>query len=162
MGYKIIDENGVVIGELQEGDRIVRKNSLKHLAEQMNKVNPPKDEEFIKMFKRALPQLTSCGLSIPESRVFFYLLENVRYESNVAKYNNGKLITRENISEDLEMPTSNVHRSIVKLCDKGLIAIAKIDIGKVFIVNPFVAMRGNSIDKTTYDLFKNTRWARNW
>ncbi|MDD4565724.1 MAG: hypothetical protein PHE79_09670 [Eubacteriales bacterium] len=163
MGRRYItDEDTGEITYLEEGDRIIKANSLKYLRELNNRVEPPKDEDFLKLFNLALPQLTSIGLSVPESRVFFYLLENVRFESNVAKHNNGRLITREHISDDLQMPISNIHRSIVKLCNRGMIAIAKIDIGKVFIVNPFIAMRGKSIDKTTYDLFKNTRWARNW
>jgi uncharacterized protein YjhX (UPF0386 family) len=162
MEYRIIDENGVVVNTLGEGDRIVRKNSMKHLREQEGKIQIPKDEDFIKMFKDALPQLSSCGLTVPESRVFFYLAANIRYESNVAKYDNGKLITRDNLCTDLNISLANVQRSIVKLCQRGLIAIAKIDVGKVFIVNPFVMMRGVSIDKTTYDLFKKTKWARDW
>lgn len=159
--YIFDDETGEMI-PIEEGTRIIKPNSLKYLREQNNKLEHPRDEEFLKLFKLALPELTSIGLSVPESRVFFYLLGNVRYESNIAKYNNGKLITRENISVDLNMSTSNVHRAVTKLCERGLIAITKIDIGKVFIVNPFVAMRGKTIDKTTYDLFKHTKWARNW
>jgi hypothetical protein len=162
MEYRIIDENGIVVNTLFEGDRIVRKNSMKHLREEEGKMKLPNDEAFIKVFKDALPQLSSCGLSISESRIFFYLAASIRYESNVAKYDNGKLITRDNLCSDLNMSLSNVQRAIVRLCQRGLIAIAKIDIGKVFIVNPFVVMRGTSIDKTTYDLFKKTRWARNW
>ena len=164
MGYRVIDDDGVVVNVIEEGDsiKIIRKNSMKHLREQEGKMQIPKDEDFIKIFKDAIPQLASCGLSIPESKVFFYLAGNIRYESNVAKYDNGKLITRDNLCEDLKMPISNVHRSVVKLCQRGLIAIANIDIGKVFIVNPFVMMRGVSIDKTTYDLFKKTKWARDW
>lgn len=155
------DETGEYI-PLEEGSRIVRPNSLKYLRSLNNKMEPPKDEEFLKLFKLALPELTSIGLSVPESRVFFYLLENVRYESNIAKYSNGRLITRDHIASDLKISISNVHRAVTKLCERGLIAIAKIDIGKVFIVNPFIAMRGKTIDSTTYDLFKHTKWARNW
>ena len=161
MPYKIVNDDGEIVGELGEGDRIIRKNSLDHLRAEESKISLSGDA-FVKMFNSALPQLSSCGLSIAESRIFFYLLENVRYESNVSKYDNGKLITRENLCQDLEIHKSNVSRCITGLCNRGLIAIAKIDIGKVFIVNPFVAMRGNSIDKTTYDLFKKTRWAKEW
>lgn len=158
----IIDEEGEIVDVINEGDSILRGNSKKYIIKQNENEKLPKDIQFVKMFKSSLPQLASEGLTIPESKVFFYLLENVRYESNVAKYGTGKLITRDDICFDLKLPTSNVQRAVVRLCQKGLIAIAKIDIGKVFIVNPFVAMRGVSIDKTTYDLFKKTKWARNW
>ena len=161
IGYTT-DTEGNVTGEILEGDRMLKGKSLSYLRSQESKVELSKDDTFIKIFKAALPQLSSCGLSVPESRIFFYLLENVRYGSNAAKEDNGTLITRETISFELSMPISNVHRATVKLCQRGLIAIAKIDIGKVFIVNPFVAMRGKSIDKTTYDLFKKTRWAKEW
>jgi hypothetical protein len=158
----VVDENGEIVDKIEDGDRILRGKSREYLLRQGENEKLPKDALFIKMFKDALPELASEGLTIPESRVFFYLLENVRYESNVAKYNTGELITRDHICFDMKMSLSNVQRAIVRLCQRGLVAITKIDVGKVFIVNPFVAMRGNSIDKTTYDLFKKTKWARSW
>jgi hypothetical protein len=45
---------------------------------------------------------------------------------------------------------------------RGIIAEAKITIGRVFIVNPFIAMKGDKIEPTTYDLFKKTKWSNNF
>lgn len=159
-----VDIDGNIIDVIYEGDRVkvTRGTSLEYLRKQEEKVKVPKGEAFVKIFNSAFPQLSSCGLGATESRVFFYLLENIRYDSNVSKYGDGTLITREALSQDLGLPISNVHRAVTNLCQKGLIAITKINVGKVFIVNPFVAMRGKTIDKTTYDLFKKTKWAKGW
>jgi hypothetical protein len=42
----------------------------------------------------------------------------------------------------------------------GLIAEASTVEGKVFIVNPFIVTVGDKINKTVYDLFRKSKWAR--
>lgn len=160
--YQIVNEDGVIVGQLEEGDRIVKKKTLDKLRAEDGKLTLPKGENFIKVFQDALPQLASCGLSTMESQVFFFLIKNLRYESNAATYSNGKLITRENLCEDLGTNTTSIQKAIARLISKSLIAEVKIDLGKVFIVNPFVAMVGNKLEKTSYDLFKHTKWFRDW
>ena len=152
----------MIVGHLEEGDRIVKKKSLDKLRAEEGKLILPKGESFIKVFQDALPQLASCGLSTMEAQVFFFLIKNLRYESNAATYSNGKLITRENLCEDLHTNTTSIQKAITRLISKSLIAEVKIDLGKVFIVNPFVAMVGNKLEKTSYDLFKHSRWYRDW
>ena len=148
--------------KLYKGDRVVRGSSREFLRKQNNKEEVNSDDGFLKIFKNALPVLSSCGLTVPESRIFFYLADNIRFGSNVAKAEDDNLVTREDIARELDMSVSNVQRGVVRLCQKGLIAITRIDIGKVFIVNPFVIIRGNKTDKTSYDLFKKTRWFKEW
>lgn len=165
MGSKtryVVDTEGTILYELPEGSTILTPNSKKHLIDESNKVEIPKGEAFIKVFQDSLPQLASCGLSTVEAQVFFYLIKNIRYESNAATYSNGRLITRENLCEDLHINTTSIQKAVARLIGRSLIAEAKIDIGKVFIVNPFVAMRGNKLDRTSYDLFKHTKWYRDW
>ena len=55
MEYRVIDKDGVVVNTLGEGDRIVRKNSMRHLREEEGKMKLPKDEEFIK-YQQNLPK----------------------------------------------------------------------------------------------------------
>ena len=47
-----------------------------------------------------------------------------------------------------------------RLIKLGLIAEASTVEGKVFIVNPFVVTVGDKINKTVYDLFRKSKWAR--
>lgn len=93
-------------------------------------------------------------------RIFLYLGSNLRYVSNVSKYYNGKLITRENLQRDLKLSEITVKRSVLKLIKEGLIIEARTIEGKVFIVNPFVLSVGERVSKTVYDLFRKSRWAR--
>jgi hypothetical protein len=146
-----------IVDEIRPGDRIVRAESIESLA-QFEKV--PSGETFTKLYHKVVPLLVETALSASELVIFLHLAVNLRYVSNVAKYHNGKLITRANIISDLKIPEVTVKRSIYRLIKVGLIVEANTIEGKVFIVNPFVVMVGDKINKTVYDLFRKSKWAR--
>lgn len=148
---------GEVVGKLDYGDRIIKKNSMDFLREQEK---APKSETFTKLYHAIVPVLSECGLTASEFMVFIYLSTNLRYQSNVSKYSNGKLITRHSIETDLSMTDKTVKRTISSLIRHGLIAETSTKEGKVFIVNPFVVCVGDTMSKTVYDLFRKSKWAR--
>lgn len=150
-------ETGQILQELLEGDRIVRKKSIEaHLEFE----RCPKGETFSKVYHKVIPLLVDCNLTAAELVVFIYLTANLRYLSNVAKYRNGKLITRDNLHEYLKLSMPTVKRSVYRLIKEGLIIEANTIEGKVFVVNPFVVTVGDKVNKTIYDLFRKSRWAR--
>ncbi len=158
MSKLIIDsETGQVITEMHKGDRIVRANSLDAVQ---SLENAPKNETFTKLYHKVIPLIIDCDLSAAELIFFIHLAANLRYLSNVAKYPNGRLITRENLKVDLKMSDITIKRSIYKLIKVGLIVEANTLEGKVFIVNPFVVMVGDKVNKTVFDLFRKSKWAR--
>lgn len=150
-------ETGKVIDEIHSGDRIVRAASIEALKELES---APEGETFTKLYHKIIPMIARCKLTSAELIVFLYLGSNLRYISNVAKYHNGRLITRENIQHDLKLPEITVKRAILRLIKEGLIIEAKTIEGKVFIVNPFVLSVGDKVSKTVYDLFRKSKWAR--
>jgi len=150
-------ETGKVIDEIHSGDRIVRAASIEALKELES---APEGETFTKLYHKVIPMIARCKLTSAELIVFLYLGSNLRYISNVAKYHNGRLITRENIQHDLKLPEITVKRAILRLIKEGLIIEAKTIEGKVFIVNPFVLSVGDKVSKTVYDLFRKSKWAR--
>lgn len=158
-----IDNDTGEIKELPKGSTVLTPKAKEEIAKKKNMIAvPKKGEGFVKIFQEALPQLSSCGLSTLESSAFFYLVSNLRYGSNAATYPSGKLITRENLCDDMGSNKTSIQKAVARLIGKGLIAETKIDIGKVFIVNPFVVTIGNRVDQTSYNLFKHTRWYRDW
>lgn len=150
-------ETGEVLTEINPGDRIVRSNSAEALKDLES---APEGETFTKLYHKVVPKLAQCKLSSAEWAIFLYLGTNLRYVSNVSKYRNGQLITRDNLQRDLKLPEITVKRSILRLIREGLIVEAKTIEGKVFIVNPFVLSVGDKVSKTVYDLFRKSKWAR--
>ena len=150
-------ETGEVLTEINPGDRIVRSNSAEALKDLES---APKGETFTKLYHKVVPKLAQCKLSSAEWAIFLYLGTNLRYVSNVSKYRNGQLITRDNLQRDLKLPEITVKRSILRLIREGLIVEAKTIEGKVFVVNPFVLSVGDKVSKTVYDLFRKSKWAR--
>lgn len=158
MARVVIDtETGQIMNELRNGDRIVHATSVEAFREFES---APKGETFTKLYHRVIPLIVDCELSASELILFMHLAVNLRYLSNVAKYPNGRLITRDNLQNDLKISESTVKRSIYRLIKLGLIAEASTVEGKVFIVNPFVVTVGDKINKTVYDLFRKSKWAR--
>ena len=150
-------ETGEVLTEINPGDRIVRSNSAKALKDLES---APEGETFTKLYHKVVPKLAQCKLSSTEWAIFLYLGTNLRYVSNVSKYRNGQLITRDNLQRDLKLPEITVKRSILRLIREGLIVEARTIEGKVFVVNPFVLSVGDKVSKTVYDLFRKSKWAR--
>lgn len=150
-------ERRKVLGEIYPGDRIVRASSIEALKDLES---APEGETFTKIYHKVLPKLAQCKLSSTEWTVFLYLGANLRYISNVAKYSNGRLITRESLQKDLNFPEITVKRAVLRLISEGLIIEARTMEGKVFIVNPFVLSVGDKVSKTVYDLFRKSKWAR--
>jgi hypothetical protein len=153
----IVPETGECLTEIFDGDRIIRGSSIEALKELES---APKGETYTKIYRKVIPMIVDCKLTAAELLVFMYLASNLRYISNVAKFPNGKLIMRENMQHDLRLSEITVKRSLYRLIKEGLIVEANTIEGKVFIVNPFVMSVGDRINKTVYDLFRKSKWAR--
>lgn len=171
----IVDsETGEILAKVHPGDRltITRKNSLEAL-ERMKRMRmqepresetePVPNAQFFKVFREVVRKVVEeCNLTAAEFSVFLYLSSNLRYQSNVAKHSNGELITKETVEAELPLSRATTHRAINGLIRHGLIVEAKTEEGKVFIVNPFVCCVGDKINKTTFDLFRKSKWAKEY
>lgn len=157
VGVVINPDTGEIISVMKDGDRVIRGTSTAALKE-LESV--PKGETFSKLYHKIIPLMVECNLSASELMIFMHLAVNLRYLSNVAKYQNGKLINRASIQLDLQLSERTIKRSVYQLIKVGLIVEASTIEGKVFIVNPYVVMVGDKINKTVYDLFRKSKWAR--
>lgn len=151
-GY-LADENGVVIQELDnidrvvcldDGDRILRKGVLEYLKDTADikyhfiKINPKIFDKYCKKYS-ILPYLT-C---------------HIGYMDNICCYDNGKIIRLKDLSKVCEVSETTIKRQL-----KGLIAddiIHKVPYKKnqkCLMINPYFAMRGKRIYLSTYNEFK--------
>lgn len=154
-------ETGEILAEFNEGDRIVRKASIDSYNELESNVEDitdnGKSNEFIKLYTSVAIELANLKLSGSENAIFLYLACGVRFYSNISKHPNGRVITIDDIREFMDSDRT-VRRALTSLKDKGLIAEVHNQDGVCYMVNPFVYSKGNKIEKTTIDVFKNTKW----
>lgn len=154
--YVVEKESGEVVAEIGPGDRILRAKSVTYLAD----TSPAPDGEFVKLPRSAAKAIRECKLTGADLEVFLHLVAHLRYCSNMAKYPNGRPVTKEALEQDLGLSRVTIYRAIGNLIRHGLVVEAKTQEGKVFVINPYVAHVGDRISNTTYDLFRLTRWAQ--
>ena len=150
-------ETGEWVIEIKQGDRIVREGSIDS-ARQME--SAPKGEHFSKLYHAVMPLLIETALTTAEVMLFLFLASHLRFMSNVAKFENGKLVTRDSLEVTLGLSERTIKSSIYRLIKVGLIVETNTIEGKVFVVNPFVISVGDKMNKTIYDLFRKSKWAR--
>jgi len=160
MSRVIIDtDTAEILGSLDDGDRILKNSSIEYLKEN---ISIPKAEHFAKMYKDSVQLLTQCKLSGAEYSIMLYLASNLRYKSNAVQYENGKLITRQALAKDMGLNDETVKRSIRTLIKEGILIEVSSTSGNVFVMNPYIFNVGETINRTIHDLFKSTRWSRDW
>lgn len=52
-------------------------------------------------------------------------------------------------------------KSMKRLIDDEILGKTKIGRNNVYLVNPFIFMKGQTINQTLYKLFKNSKWNMN-
>ena len=151
-GY-LADENGVVLRELDDidrvvclddGDKILRKGVLEYLKDTTDikyhfiKINPKIFDKYCKKYS-ILPYLTG----------------HIGYMDNICCYDNGKIIRLKDLSKVCEVSETTIKRQL-----KGLIAddiIHKVPYKKnqkCLMMNPWLCCRGKRIYLSTYNEFK--------
>ena len=157
MAKIILDsESGEIIGEIGEGDKIIRNSSI---TEFKNSIDLNKNELFIKVYIKTLFDLSDI-MTGAESVFLFYLLSFLSYKDGVIKYSNGKIVTKQHMAKDTKKSVRNIERLLYSLISKEIIGIHKSGENISYTVNPFLFMRGKRIDNSLYDLYKNSQWVK--
>jgi hypothetical protein len=153
----VVRGTGEVTNTLNEGDRILRKRSTEHLQ---STVEILPDAPYIKTFIKPLSQLSEIATG-QEMLMIYYLMQYLSYDSGLLLLQNGRYLTRSHIAEDLEQSERQVDRTLDKLKENEVLKRvlgARREVS--FIMNPWLFMKGKRINRTLYDLFKNSRWAK--
>jgi hypothetical protein len=150
----VIDESGEVIDEIREGDRIIRGTSIDLYN---NTIELNKNDSFIKIYTKCMFELSN-DISGKESILLTYLLQFVSYQTGILTHSNGVCVTRDYIAKDIKQDKRTVDRTLDGLIRKKI--LGKHRTGKVvcYIVNPYIFMKGNRINKTLAKLFEHSKW----
>lgn len=166
IGYVVHAETGEIEKELFQGDRIIRKKQIefskKHGEElEEDKIyNFGQDRKFSMLSEFSAKQLADEKLTSSEYRIMLVMISNTHYKSGLIAFGNNQPITKEWISKYLKIDKKTTEKSIKTLIDRGIIAQNITNHKIKYFFNPYIQYKGRWINKTLYEMFKNTRWAR--
>lgn len=73
---------------------------------------------------------------------------------------NNHSMTPEWMAKKLGIHKKTVDKILKKLIDKGIIAIVVTEKKKSYFMNPYIQYKGRWISKDLYNMFKDTKWAK--
>lgn len=147
------------IKAIREGDscRILRRESKDYLSSTMKKIR--KDGSgFIMMFVENQTELYKL-LGGACLGLLSYLTQFVSYGSCELKHCNGKYITNDYIMQELGMTKPTLLKHITTLVDNEIIYKKKVGRCNVYIMNPYICVKGDYIDSEVYDYANKSRWS---
>lgn len=161
-GIIINKETGEIVDELNEGDRIRKKAQDDYYNSQKDLIEINKEEDFVKVFGRTMTMLMEEeDLTLNELKICLSMISYIGYESGLLRYeNNGRLLKLKDIETITKLPKISVVKAMNNLVSKKIYGVHRTGRQNAYTVNPFIFMKGRYINKTLYNLYKNTKWAK--
>lgn len=144
----IVNENGEILQELKETDRILSNGQVKFsLGTGTVSFN------FCKLNVDIIEELGS------NLNYTMRLLQYVEIGSGMLKYKNGKLMTSaKGIGKKLKLKERSGQRVVRELIEEDIIHRHKNSNGTYFTFNPYIAHIGKRISKDLINEFKPSKW----
>lgn len=160
-------ETGAVEDDMFEGDWIVRKKQREYLEKNSDEIenermyNFGQDEKFSILSSYSAKQLANEKLTGAEYRMLLLMISNTNYKSGLVTLGNNHDITVEWLTKTLKISKKTTENCLKTLIDRGIIARNTTNHKTKYFFNPYIQYRGRWINKTLYEMFKNTKWAKN-
>ena len=148
--YVVNPETGEKVNVMNKGDRIVRKQSVDYLE----KYSTWNIKHFYKGNIEELKELNK-ELSISEAGFLFKIIPYINYADCLICYPNGKDINQQDLMEITGLSRTRVHNIIKDLIGKDVLYKGKNSNNFQYFVNPWLFVRGNTINKVLKSMFKN-------
>ena len=152
--YRLIDEDGVVVNEIREGDsvKITRKESIEYLT---NTVPWGEGWSFVKLFDDSLTKL-ALRLSGAELATAFILSKYIKYESGLLCNHNSKHpLSNADIQKIMSYSDRTITNVMDTLVKKKVLFRGKTGKQWQYYANPHIFCRGQRINKTLQDMFRD-------
>lgn len=167
IGYVVNTDSGAIETEMFEGDRIVRKKQIEYSSKNREEIekdrvyNFGQDKKFSMLSSYSAKQLADEKLTSSEYRVLLLMISNTNYKSGLIAFGNNKAVTGEWITKTLNINKKTTDSCIRTLVNKGIIYQGATNHKIQYFFNPYIQYKGRWINKTLYEMFKNTKWAKN-
>lgn len=166
--YIVNTETGEIVDEVYEGDRlkIVRKGQTEYYKKNAKEIEKDKvynfgqDKNFSILSEYSARQLADEKLTSAEYRVLLLMISNTNYKSGLIAFGNNLPMTNEHITKRLNINNKTTESCLKTLVDKGIINKSTTNHVTKYFFNPFIQYKGRWINKTLYEMFKNTKWAK--
>lgn len=165
--YVIDAETGAISDGMFEGDWIFRKKQREYLEKNSDEIengriyNFGQDEKFSMLSSYSAKQLANEKLTGAEYRMLLLMISNTNYKSGLVTLGNNHDITVEWLTKTLKISKKTTENCLKTLIDRGIIAQNITNHRTQFFFNPYIQYKGRWINKTLYDMFKSTDWAKN-
>ena len=168
VGYVIDGETGEIRDRFYQGDevRIKRKEQVEYYQKSKKEIEKDKvynfgqDRKFSMLSEYAAKQLADEKLTAAEYRVLLLMISHTHYKSGLIAYGNNQFITKEWITKKLGISAKTTDYAVKTLIDRGIIAQNTTNHKTKYFFNPYIQYKGRWINKTLYEMFRNTRWAK--
>jgi DNA-binding MarR family transcriptional regulator len=148
--YIINPETGEKVSQLNEGDRILRKQSL----DRLENYQTWNIKHFYKGNIEELKELNK-ELTISEAGFLFKMIPYINYSDCLICHANGRDINQQDLCDITGLSRTRVHEIIKDLIDKDVLYKGKNSKSLQYFVNPWLFARGNTINKVLKSMFKN-------
>jgi predicted transcriptional regulator len=156
------------IGGIFNADTQEIRNKKQTEYYQKNKAQIEKDKMYdfgqsgrFNMFSTfSISQLANENLTGSDYRILLLMMSGVGYKTGYISMGNNHPMTPEWIAKKLDVDKRTVDRCLKKLIDKGIIAINVTEKKKSYFMNPYIQYKGRWISKDLYNMFKDTKWAK--
>lgn len=161
VGY-VIDDFGVILNEIYEGDKIVTPKQDEYKAKHI--IGFQKKEAFVKVLTNPIISLFK-ELPTKEFAVAMAIMPFISYKDGILRYNN-QIVDVKTISDVLgenyetfkKIIPSLIKRDILKRITRQSDTYQN-KTKRCLVVNPYIYLRGQDIDKEIVSLFENSKWA---
>lgn len=149
-------ETGEQLGELRQGDRVLKKESIDFLKARDETTQEWKIEHFYKGNIKEISKWLK-ELSITEKAFLFCIVPYISYEDCHLCYHNNRDIGTEDLVEITGLSRSVVYETINSLTKKDILYKGKNSKNRQYFMNPWLFCMGNRINKVLRTMFKNYR-----
>lgn len=148
---KIVNDDGEIVGEINEGDSILRKASSDYLE---STIPWGKDMKFVKICIDCIPRLSEL-LTGSALGTMLALTPYIQYNSNIiAKNNGGRPLKNSDVERIMRYSNKTVKVIMDELVDKRVLFRGRTGTSYQYYANPYIFTKGRRINKTLEVMFK--------
>lgn len=143
-------DTGEIIGSLEEGDRIIKRNTTEYLKR-------TEEWKFENFYKGNIDEIVEWikDLSMAEKAFLFSIVPYISYEDCRLQYRNKKDIDIKDMIKVTGLSKNTVYSVVKSLKEKDILYQGENSSNRQWFINPWLFCRGQRLNKVLRTMFKN-------